>query len=639
MISTFRRFLDTWIARAFFGVMVIAFVIWGVGDVVRRIGTSSYLVKVGGEEISPGAFNQIFERDLAIAEERLPEGRNVTAALRRQVAKAALDQQIAQIALQQELRRLRIAAPDAAVRQTVFAMPAFQGPGGVYDPAKLTAALANNGITQDRFLGMVRGQIAQQQLTSALIAGLAPPAELVDRLYRFAAEIRTAEMAVVPFAAAPPPPAPDAAALRRWYADHPWLYRIPAYRTIRVVAVTGASVAATVHVTPAQVAAYYQAHKASYVAPEKRALHVLVLHDAKQAASLATQWRGGADWATMQAAAKKDGGTAVAMAPASAKGMPDPALAKAAFATGQGDVGGPVVTPLGAVIFQVTRVVSGGNQTLALATPAITAELRTNAADSRLYDVVHQVNDVLGTGAGLGKLPGDLGLIAAEGTLDAKGDTPEGAKAPLPGPAALTGAIVKAAFAAAPGTPPAELREVALPLGGGTAYFALTVTKVTKPGEKPFAAVKDQVTAQWTAARRRKEAERVATQVLTSVQGGATFAHAAAIAALAVQPTPPLSRERPTAGVPDPLRAAIFGLKRVGEPTMVQTPTGFVVAVLTGITPPDPARHPKQIAALSTVLTQSLAQDVAAGFAASLRARAHPYVDHAQFESFVNNGQ
>ena len=95
---------------------------------MRQIGTTTWVAKVGGRTIEPAQFNEVFERDLAMAEQRLPEGQNVTAALRRQVADAALQQVIAQAALSAELRRLRIAVPDAAVRQTVFAMPAFQRP-------------------------------------------------------------------------------------------------------------------------------------------------------------------------------------------------------------------------------------------------------------------------------------------------------------------------------------------------------------------------------------------------------------------------------------------------------------------------------------------------------------------------------
>ncbi len=50
MISAFRRSLDTWVVRGFFLIMVAAFIIWGVGDVVRLIGTGgTWVAKVGGE--------------------------------------------------------------------------------------------------------------------------------------------------------------------------------------------------------------------------------------------------------------------------------------------------------------------------------------------------------------------------------------------------------------------------------------------------------------------------------------------------------------------------------------------------------------------------------------------------------------
>ena len=51
MIASFRRYLDTWVVRGFFLIMVLAFVVWGVGDVVRMVGTSTWVAKVGGQTI------------------------------------------------------------------------------------------------------------------------------------------------------------------------------------------------------------------------------------------------------------------------------------------------------------------------------------------------------------------------------------------------------------------------------------------------------------------------------------------------------------------------------------------------------------------------------------------------------------
>lgn len=637
MLAAFRRALETWPARLFFGLMVIAFVVWGAGDVIRRIGTTTWLAQVGGETIEPAQFNEVFERDLALAEQRLPQGQNVTSALRRQVAQAALDQVIAQAALTQEIRRLGIVVPDAAVRQTVFAMPAFQGPGGTFDRAKLNAVLVNNGLSEDRFLVMVSGQIAQQQMLGAVTAGAAPPDLLVRKLFTYSAEQRSALVAPVPFAAAPPPPAPDEAALRRYYANHPWLYRVPAYRKIKAAVLTAAALAKTFAVTEAEERAYYAQHKADYVTAERRSLQVLVLHDKAKAAAMAKQWQGGADWATMQAAAKAAGGNTVELPVTTEAGLPDPDLAAAAFAAAQGAVTGPVTTQLGIDVLKVTKVEAGAAKRFADVKDQVAAHVRADRAARRIYDVANQIDNVLGTGAGLSKLPGDVGLIGISGTLDAKGDTQDGKPAPIPGPPALRAAIVKAAFDTPPGQPPAQLTEVPVP-GGGSAYYALAVENETPPREKPFADVKDTVAAQWTAEQQRKEAERIATRVLVAVQGGQPFAAAAGGAGLGVHPTPLMSREGPAGNLPATLQRVLFSLKP-NQPTMVQTKEAFLLAVPAQIVRPDPNQDPTGYAALRTVLTRSLAGDVATSFAAGLRARAHPRIDRAQLESFVNSGQ
>ena len=383
MLSAFRRALETWPVRLLFGLMVIAFVVWGVGDVVRQVGTSTWVAKVGGRTIAPAQFNEVFERDLAVAEERLPQGQNVTAALRRQVAQAALDQVIAQAAIDAEIRRLRVVVPDTAVRQSVFAMPAFQGPGGTFDRAKLNAALANNGISEDRFLGMVSGQIAQQQMVGALTNGVAPPGLLLRRLFAFSAERRSALVAPVPFAAAPPPPAPSEAALRRTYANHPWRYRVPAYRKIKAVVLTADALAKSITVTPDELRTYYDQHKASFVTPERRSLQVLVMHDPAQAAALAKQWQGGADWPAMQAAARAAGGTAVELPNTTEDGLPDPTLAKAAFAAAQGAVMGPVATGLGSDVLKVTKIVPGAARSFAAVQDELAVQVRADRAASR----------------------------------------------------------------------------------------------------------------------------------------------------------------------------------------------------------------------------------------------------------------
>ncbi len=122
--------------------MVIAFVVWGVGDVVRQVGTRTYVAKLGGETIEPAQFQETFQRNMGLMERKLPQGQDVTPAMRRQVADQTLDQMVGQIALDQEVARLRLVVPDDALRAAIFAMPAFHGPDGKFDRTRLEACCA-----------------------------------------------------------------------------------------------------------------------------------------------------------------------------------------------------------------------------------------------------------------------------------------------------------------------------------------------------------------------------------------------------------------------------------------------------------------------------------------------------------------
>jgi len=81
MISSIRRYLETWYVRAFFLLMVAAFVLWGVGDMLRVIGTSTWVAKVGGTTIEAQMMEADYRRALSRASRDLPALRSEAEAL------------------------------------------------------------------------------------------------------------------------------------------------------------------------------------------------------------------------------------------------------------------------------------------------------------------------------------------------------------------------------------------------------------------------------------------------------------------------------------------------------------------------------------------------------------------------------
>lgn len=634
MITQFRHYTDSWIARGFFILMAVSFVGWGIsGDLLRLMGPPSWIAKVGGQTIEIPAFQTEYQRAMAQETRNLPSGQEASSELRRRVGQQMLDRMIGRAALSEELKSLRVATPDDSIAAAARTMPAFRGSDGKFSKPVFDNVLRNNGYTEARFLSDLRGDLAQQQVLSTLSSAAAAPDSEVKPLYDAEFEKRAADMALFPLSAASDPAAPDEAVLKRWYENHPDSYATPEYRKIKAIELSPQSLGSEITVTDDELHAAYEERKAEFQTPENRSAEVIAAPDEAKARTLADKWRGGADWAAMQAAAQADGAAAITQDDATQVQFPDPDLAKVVFSASVNAVSEPVKGQLGWFVVKVTKIAGGSVTTFDQAKDGLRSRVQASKAGDLMYDRANKLDQLLGNGTGLDNLPGDLGVVGVAGTLDSNGDTQAGEPAPIPGPAELKAAVVAAAFQARQGDPP-QLTEVQTPSTGGSAYYALTVESVIPPGKKPFESVKDEVASDWKQDQRRHAQDRAATAMMIAVQGGKTFSDAATVAGVVPKLSPQVTRSQPNPDMPQELQRVLFGLKKA-EATMVETAEGFVVAQLSEVVKPDSATDKPGYEQARAAITKSVSNDLAAVFVDAVRQRAKPQVNQQTFDSVV----
>jgi len=95
-----------------------------------------------------------------------------------------------------------------------------------------------------------------------------------------------------------------------------------------------------------------------------------------------------------------------------------------------------------------------------------------------------------------------------------------------------------------------------------------------------------------------------------------------------------VTRMQPDPALPRPVQQVLFGLKQ-GEPTMVETPEGFVVATPVEIIAPDPAADPARYQQIRAAESRTLSDDMSAAFTEALRLRANPSINQANFDQIV----
>ncbi len=634
MISMFRAFLGTWAAKLFFVALIGVFVLWGVGDVFTSRTTDLSVATVGDKRIELDEVNEAYRRQLSQVTRMLGGTVEPTMEMKRGVAAQALERLITQVAVTAAVADMGLVVPDEALRQAVWDTPAFAGPGGQFDRNQFQAVLRNNGLSEQRFLDIMRQEIAQRQLLATARAGATSPEVMTRLVYAFQQEKRVAEMVELRFDRVARPEAPPRLVLERWHANNILRFSTPEYRRIRAVVLAPERLVAEVEADEISMRAAYAARSAEFNQPERRSVQVLLSQDEARAKALADRWAGGADWAAMQAAAKEDGAAPVELTDAVQGEIPAPELAEAIFAAPAETVAGPVRSALGWHVVRVTKVTPGSTRSFEEVRPLLEIQVRNDKAADILYDRANKVDDLLAGGAPLEEMPGDLGLAGVAGTLDARGITSDGTPAPIPGSDELRAALIQAVFRAQKGEPPRLIEAPRRP-GVLSGYFAFDVEEVMPPAPRPYEEVADAVLEDWTEAEIRRTQEEAAARMLEAIKGGQSLADAALVADVKVVRLPEISRgARPAEEVPLQLVTPLFELKP-GEPTMAETADGFVVAVLAEIQPATPEADPIGYGQVREALGGAIGDDVQAAVTAGLRARARPQVNKTMVDRIV----
>lgn len=628
MLALFRGFLNTWAAKAFFGLLIASFALFGVGNLAHDNAGGAVVATVGDRRIELPQLQETVRRSLAEVARRQGTTAEPAPAVRMIVTEQAVQSLVTRASVALEADRLGITVPDSALRQVVLEAPEFRSADGAFDKARFDAYLRNSRQTEAQFFAPVREDLALSQLLEVVRSGAAAPGPLAAEVFRLQRETRVAEVAELSFAAASEPPAPSEAELRQAYEANPAPYTAPEYRRIKAVILSPERVADDVVVSDADLRAAYDARRGEYATPEKRTVEVLVAPDQASGATVAELWTGGVTWTAMEQAAERLGTTPVLFEAATRQEFPSPELAEAVFQAPPETVVGPLQSPLGWQVFRVRSVVPAVDRSFEDARDEIRTQLQRARAPDLVEARVNQLEDALAGAGSLDELPGDLGLAAVAGTLDAQGGTPAGEPAPIPGSPALREALIRTAFQTAAGTP-ARLIE-----GPDKSYYALTVEETVGSALKPFAEVEASVREAWEQAARRREQQALADRLLAAVRGGSSLDDAATVAGVRVTRTPALRRDTPTPGVAFELIAPLFKL-REGEPALVETADGFLVAVPVAITSPDPDTDPAALAQLRTSLERDVGEDIARAYSAALRDRADPRINRQLVQSIA----
>lgn len=601
MSSERKSPLLRWGTFLLFGVLVLSFVLWGIGDVFRG-ERLTVVAKVGDREISVESYDAAVRREISAMQ--ASAGYNLT---REQLLSLGVGQRALTPLLQQALIAefaddMGLVVTQQQLLDHIAHEPAFQR-NGRFDQNLYAQTLRQAGLGEDLYLWLLTAEIRRNILFRPAGESVAVPESEAKLLFGFIAERRVAQYVVLSNDSIADLPEPSEAELQQVYEDFPAEFEAPEYRSLTLLHLTPEDLFAEVSVSEADARARYDATPDQYLVPERRALRQITFDNQEAADTALAAAREGKPLEEI-ASENRTSVANIGLQPKSQLAAVLPELAEAAFALPPEENFGVAETVLGFHLFQVTEIQPQEERSFEAVKDGIVEALRLEQARAALNDLADQVEAEMATGATLEETAEKLQLTLRKiDALDDDGLDRSGAEVPdLPSPAQVLPQIFAAETAI----------ETPLSQAPDGSYFSFRVDSVTPPAVKPYAEVEDAVRGLWERQTRGKLAKEKAETLAKQVNEAKTpLDQIAGNEGLTVQTTQPLHRYEespeltPAAGLP----AALFGVEP-GTAVTAATDGGVVIAVLTEVRPADPEAEADTFNRVRQDLDRRMSNDV-----------------------------
>jgi peptidyl-prolyl cis-trans isomerase D len=443
MLKVFRDNLKNlaWILWVIIALFVLA-IAADFGARTQGRGSADTVAKVGGEAVSQQEFRRAYQNMTNVY--RQIYGGQLPPTMEKQLLRQTLSQTVVQKILLLEARRLGLSVTDAELRDRILSIPGFKDEQGRFIGEELYARAIQNAFqtTVGDFENELRNELMMKKLNDALSANLYVSEDEIQRAYRDQVERAKIRYIQVPRINFSMQAGVSPAEVEAYFKAHKQEFALPEQRDLAYLLVNGYQLADQVKVTDQELRSYYDAHKSEYSQEEQvKARHILVMvndqrNDAQAQARIAEakkKLEGGADFAAVarqysdDTASKDKGGDLGWFG----RNKMVKEFEDAAFGAQPGKLVGPVKSSFGYHLIEVTDKRPAGEQPFDAVKGQISARLvaerSRDLAESKAKDLAARVN---------AKKPANadaLKALAAQNPGVTFGEAKVGAADPVPG--------------------------------------------------------------------------------------------------------------------------------------------------------------------------------------------------------------
>jgi peptidyl-prolyl cis-trans isomerase D len=545
MLKVFRDNLKSWswLIWVFVAATIFLWVLMdipGLFDPQSTVGRNAVAAQAGSAQVTYGeyesAYRQLEQTYSQLFQGKLPEG--YSARLKVQ----ALDQALNEKLLIVQAKKMGLTVPDEELRKRILEYPAFQKvEGGFIGEKDYASALRRAGYGSPKeFEAAIRDSLLYEKINGVLRASAYVTDDDVHNAFREEVERAKLSYLLLPYAQPGEAVEVSPQELAAYFAEHQDVYRLPEQRKVDYLLVDAAQLRATMTASQEEIQAYYDSHQDEFQQEEQvRARHILITTDERTPEEAAAEIRAirqrienGGDFATVATEVSEDPGSAANGGDLRffSRGRMVPQFEEAAFGAQIGELVGPVVTPFGAHLIQVTERRAAGVRPLeevqAQVSHKILTERVEEAGKTKAGELLSRLKD-----AGKATREGFEAIAGEDEALRFAETAPFGRQDLIPG-IGRSEEFAAAAF-------DAKVGDVAGPTKVPRGWAILSVAEVLEPRVPQLSEVEGKVQAAAQAEKQKKLAREKLEGARAQLEDGRTLAEVAASLGVEVKESQP----------------------------------------------------------------------------------------------------
>ncbi len=609
MLDKLRKSIGQIVMSFLFGMLILSFAIWGIGDIFRSTTQETTVAEVGDSEIDAQFFSQHLRRDINRLQNQFGGRIELEQIRALGVVERLLGDLITGTLLDEQASNMGMVISQDQLKQRIVSQPMFQNEAGNFDRAIFDQALQYSNMSEEFYVLALERDLMREQLGTAANGAVRVSRRFVEDFYRYRDERRTAETITVPYGDGEDYADPGEEELQAVLDSRSERFETPELRDVAVLELRAEDLLDEIRVGEEELQEEFDARRDEFAKPERRSFEQVLFESQDEAAAFRAALDEG--WEFSAAAEERDR-TPVVLAELTRDelaGQLDD-LAAAAFALETSQVSDPIESPFGWHVLRVTEIHPPYEPVFEDQREALQKEIAERYAVDSLISLANQLDDELGAGAELEEAAESLGLAVTKlQDLERSGASAAGEDSDLP----QSQDFLSDVFAA-------EVGETSLlnetPDGD---FYVFRVDQVTPPAMRPLDEVRAEVLALWRRQEARQHALIQAEALADQLRLRGDIAELASTEGLSLGRTEPINRygADPQAAASPDLIAKLFGLAE-GEFAVAEVPGGWVVLKLAEVQPGDPAANVEAVDILAEGLAESLRNDVLAAFTQEL---------------------